>query len=199
MVEPVHAHFKKLINYLQHVIAPLNLAESWDNVGLLLEASSLPKNINVMLTNDYSEPVLEECICKNVGLVISYHPLIFSPLKSLSINNWKERVILKSIQNGISVYSPHTSLDCCKDGSKDFAFYLFVLVNDWLAKAFVTSACTITPLRPCKMATCPEEGIGRLVTLDKSISCEKAVELIKLHLNLHHCKLEKVVSFYLRL
>ncbi|CAF0984903.1 unnamed protein product [Rotaria sp. Silwood1] len=107
--------------------APLYLADqSWDNVGLLVE----PNNDNpivekLLFTNDLTEPVLDEAIERQVQLIVSYHPPIFSGLKRLTQNNWKERIILKCIKHGITVYSPHTSWDAVDNG-----------INQWLISAF---------------------------------------------------------------
>ncbi|XP_028398766.1 NIF3-like protein 1 [Dendronephthya gigantea] len=103
--------------------APLPLAESWDNVGLLVEplkANHLVRSI--LLTNDLTEAVMDEAIEKNTNMILSYHPPIFSPLKTLTRNSWKERVILKAIENKVAIYSPHTAFDAVTGG-----------VNDWLA------------------------------------------------------------------
>ena len=45
----------------------------------------------VMLTNDLTEDVLEECVEKKADLIVSYHPPIFRPLKRLTQENWKVR------------------------------------------------------------------------------------------------------------
>ncbi|XP_074599500.1 NIF3-like protein 1 isoform X2 [Brevipalpus obovatus] len=110
-----------------HKLAPLHLAEDWDNVGLLVEPSSSPDPISrIMLTIDLTESVLDEAILNGVQLIISYHPPIFRPLKSLrSSNHWKERIIVKCIENRIAIYSPHTALDAVNGG-----------INDWLLSAF---------------------------------------------------------------
>ena len=103
-------------------IAPLHLAEDWDNVGLLVEPSDPQRIATIFLTNDLTEPVLEEAISLNANFIVSYHPPIFVPLKSLTTATFKERVILKAIEAHIAVYSPHTALDAVGGG-----------VNDWLA------------------------------------------------------------------
>lgn len=103
-------------------LAPLNLAESWDNVGLLVEPSDIQRISTIFLTNDLTEPVLEEAISLGANFIVSYHPPIFSPLKSLTTTTFKERVILKAIEAHIAIYSPHTALDAVVGG-----------VNDWLA------------------------------------------------------------------
>lgn len=64
--------------------APLALAESWDNVGLLVDPLERVLIQNILLTNDLTEDVLEEAQKLNVGLIISYHPNIFQGLKSVS-------------------------------------------------------------------------------------------------------------------
>lgn len=70
-------------------LAPLSLAESWDNVGLLVQPH-VQKNINcVFLTNDLTEDVLEEAIGVNANLIVSYHPSIFVPFKRVILDNWK--------------------------------------------------------------------------------------------------------------
>lgn len=85
--------FKKMTNQgyqLQEVvkklqqIAPLTLAESWDNVGLLVEPSSTLTVSSALLTIDLTEEVVDEAVHLGAQLIISYHPNIFRPLKSIS-------------------------------------------------------------------------------------------------------------------
>lgn len=102
--------------------APLHLAEKWDNVGLLVEPSPPHSVKSILLTNDLTERVVQEAVDKKVNMVISYHPPIFVPLKRLTSKTFKERIIVKMIENRIAVYSPHTAFDAVKNG-----------VNDWLA------------------------------------------------------------------
>jgi len=75
-------------------LAPLTLAESWDNVGLLVEPSQ-PKTINkILLTNDLTESVMDEAIASSIDLIYSYHPPIFASLKKITTSSWKVRTIL---------------------------------------------------------------------------------------------------------
>lgn len=72
-------------------MAPLSLAESWDNVGLLVEpddAANSPVDC-VFLTNDLTEDVLQEAEAVNANLIISYHPPVFVPFKRLTSDGWK--------------------------------------------------------------------------------------------------------------
>lgn len=64
--------------------ASLKFAESWDNVGLLVDPMQDVPIKKIMLTNDLTEDVLQESIDANVGLIVTYHPNIFQGLKSIS-------------------------------------------------------------------------------------------------------------------
>ncbi|VDK31912.1 unnamed protein product [Taenia asiatica] len=101
------------------------LAEPWDNVGLLIEPSA-PKSVSrICLTNDLTEPVLDEVTHIGASFIISYHPPIFRPLKRLTQATSKERIVVKCIEQKIAVYSPHTALDAVSGG-----------LNDWLLSPF---------------------------------------------------------------
>ena len=111
---------RSLVGHLES-IAPSSQAESWDNVGLLVEPSGNPTISCILLTIDLTELVLNEARELGAGLVISYHPLIFHPLKRLTQQSVKERIVIRAVESGVAVYSPHTALDCMEGG-----------VNDWL-------------------------------------------------------------------
>lgn len=91
--------------------APLNYAEKWDNVGLLIEPSSDIEVKTILLTNDLTEAVLSEAVDHKANLIISYHPPIFAGMKRFTSQTWKERIVVKLIENKIALYSPHTSWD----------------------------------------------------------------------------------------
>ncbi len=114
-------------------IAPLELAEDWDNVGLLA-APTRPRRISrALLTIDLTEPVLDEAIARKAELIIAYHPPIFDKLTRLTAGN-KGRIITGAIENRIAIYSPHTALDAAPEG-----------VNDFLARAF--DARDVSPIQ----------------------------------------------------
>ena len=69
--------------------SPLSLAGSWDNVGLLVEPHQSALISKIILTNDLTESVVNECIDRNANMILSYHPPIFKPLKSLTKAAWK--------------------------------------------------------------------------------------------------------------
>lgn len=113
-------------------LVPLHLAESWDNVGLLIQPSGAHRVRTIFLTIDLTEKVMEEAIKNRANLIISYHPPIFRPLKRLTQRNWKERLIIQCTENRIALYSPHTALDAVSGG-----------INDWLVSAYGMSKVSV--------------------------------------------------------
>ncbi len=63
----------------------------------------------VLITNDLTKPVFEEALNHKVNLILSYHPVIFEPLKRLTQSEWSQKSIVKCIENRIAVFSPHTT------------------------------------------------------------------------------------------
>lgn len=96
-------------------LAPLGLAEDFDNVGLLV-GDDHQKVTGILVTLDTLENVVEEAIAQNCNLIVSFHPIIFNGLKKLTGKTYVERVVIKAIQNHIAIYSMHTALDNVKQG-----------------------------------------------------------------------------------
>ena len=108
-------------------IAPLQAAEPWDNVGLLVEPMGKCIVNKLLITNDLTEQVLDEALAGpggRVGLVVAYHPPIFKGFKQLTQQCAKERIVVRAVEERIGIYSPHTSLDNMEGG-----------INDWLLSA----------------------------------------------------------------
>lgn len=104
---------QEVVNTLESYASSL-LAESWDNVGLLVEPSAPMFVKKLFLTNDLTEGVLTEAVMKSADMVLSYHPPLFVPFKRIVQQKWKDRIIVKALENRIAIYSPHTSYDAVK-------------------------------------------------------------------------------------
>ena len=84
--------------------SPLDQAETFDNVGLLVGNA----NSNVekaLITIDTTEDVIDEAIKNQCDLIITFHPIIFSELKQVTENTYVERVVKKAIKNNINIYA----------------------------------------------------------------------------------------------
>ncbi len=100
-------------------IAPPHLAESWDNVGLLSgHRTSLVKR--VLLAMDLTPQVHDECLKKDIDLLLVYHPPIFKPIKHLRIDGDEPPALAVALASfGVWIYSPHTALDTVEGGTND--------------------------------------------------------------------------------
>lgn len=105
---------RDITNYIEK-IAPLQYAEDFDNVGLLVGRYDTEIS-GVLVTLDTLEDTVDEAITKNCNLIVSFHPIIFGGLKKLNGNSYVERVVLKAIKNDIAIYATHTALDNSKEG-----------------------------------------------------------------------------------
>lgn len=125
----------RIVEVLEQV-APLPLAEDWDNVGLLVGDKKMQVR-RMMLTIDVTRAVLDEAKAKKVDLIIAYHPPIFDGLKRVVAGQGSSPLLYETIRAGIAIYSLHTALDSVVGG-----------VNDLLAK-IVGIQCA-RPLWPTK-------------------------------------------------
>lgn len=105
---------KEIIKVLEEK-APLKLQESYDNSGLI---TGWPESDvrSALITLDVTEAVVDEAIENDCSLVISHHPVIFSPLKKLTGSSSIERIVLKAVKNDIALYGIHTNLDNVSEG-----------------------------------------------------------------------------------
>ncbi|MFX0557334.1 Nif3-like dinuclear metal center hexameric protein [Maribacter sp. CXY002] len=91
-------------------LAPLEHAEEFDNVGLLIGNPKMTVT-GILVTLDTLENVMDEAIETNCNLIVSFHPIIFSGLKKITGKTYVERVVMKALSNDIAIYSMHTALD----------------------------------------------------------------------------------------
>ncbi len=105
---------KDILNYLE-TLAPAYMKESWDNVGLLCGDEMAPVQ-TVLVALDPFEGVCREAKAVGADLLITHHPLIFQPCKTITTNTGVGRSILTLCAAGISAINAHTNLDCANGG-----------------------------------------------------------------------------------
>ena len=105
---------QSVINILENM-APPQLAEEWDNVGLQVgdPAAEIER---VLVTLDVNADVLQEAITKRVQMIVAHHPLIYRPLKNLRYDRPPGYLIKALVENKITVYCAHTNLDSAAAG-----------------------------------------------------------------------------------
>jgi dinuclear metal center YbgI/SA1388 family protein len=153
-------------------IAPIRLAEGWDNVGLLVPSDS-DEVARILLTIDLTSAVVDEALATSADLIVAYHPPLFAPLKRFSDADPRHQSILRVIRAGIGVYSPHTALDAANGG-----------LNDFLSQVF--EAREVRPLVPSTHD--PNVGAGRRVILERPLDVQSVTQCIEEHLGLDHLR-----------
>lgn len=102
-------NLKELTQKLDNLFK-IKTAEDFDNVGLLFGNPEWKIN-GILICHDALEPVIEEAHQKGINFILSFHPIVFSPLKSITGKNYVEKSLLKAIEYKIAIYSVHTAFD----------------------------------------------------------------------------------------
>ena len=125
--------------------APRELAEDWDNIGLLVGQRSHSAS-KVMTCLTVTPESVEEAVELNADLIVCHHPFPFRPIKRITADDVVGRMLLSLIENQIAVFSPHTSFDSAQMG-----------INQLLGEGL-----SLNELRPIRIAeSTPEVGAGR--------------------------------------
>ena len=95
--------------------APPRLAESWDNVGLLVGDRRLEAR-RVMTCLTITPTTVAEAISRRADLIVAHHPLPFNAVKRLTADTTVGRLLLDLISARTAVYSPHTAFDSAAGG-----------------------------------------------------------------------------------
>ena len=96
-------------------VAPPYMKESWDNVGLLC-GSRANHVTKILVALDPFEHVCREAADWGAELIVTHHPLIFQPMKSITDETSIGRGIQLLCRSGISAINAHTNLDCAPGG-----------------------------------------------------------------------------------
>ena len=109
-------------------VAPMALKMPWDNAGLLCGSRKTPVT-KILVALDPFEHVCDEAAAWGAELIVTHHPLIFDPQRSVVDDNSVGRCILKLCRNGISAINAHTNLDQAEGGINDLFAQILGLSN----------------------------------------------------------------------
>lgn len=94
--------------------APFETAEEYDNVGLLGRSPDMPA-CRILVTLDITPAAVRAAEEAGADLIVSHHPVIFSPLKRLDTGSIPYRLA----GAGIAAICVHTNLDRAAGGVGD--------------------------------------------------------------------------------
>ena len=145
-------------------IAPAHLAEPWDNIGLML-GNPASQVTAILLGLDPTTALLDEARTLDANLIITHHPLIFTPLKSVHLGQPEGRFIDLALRNRMNVISSHTNFDAAPEGTSEILAQLLGLQN-------------IQPLAPhaCGETGC---GLGRIGDYSDPLNPEEFLERLR--------------------
>lgn len=165
---------------LMEKIAPTHLAEEWDNIGLQVgDRRWTVRKVGVSL--DAGMAVINTACEMKVDLLITHHPLIFTPLGAIDCHTTVGAIIQKAIEHRIAIYSAHTNFDKSEEG-----------LNDILARRIGLLDCTaLESSLPPDDAQAEEklQGIGRVGSLPEAVRLKEFAVDIKKRLNLDSVKI----------
>jgi dinuclear metal center YbgI/SA1388 family protein len=170
---------KQLYHNLSSKI-PTTLSCKWDNDGAMCLSDPDREIKRVLVTLDITAGAVDFAIENNIDAIVSHHPLIFTPIRSINGCDVKSRVITKLMRNGISALSFHTRLDAVEGGVNDVLASLLSLQN---CEAFVEDGIplarigTLAPIKAIDLAqkvkkilgadsvgiTCPDKTVEKIV------------------------------------
>ena len=154
-----------VISWLEQV-APLELAEEWDNVGLLA-GDHTGRVERVMTCLTVTPTTAAEAIERRADLVITHHPLPFRPLTRITTDATTGRLLWELIGARVAIYCAHTAFDSARTG-----------INQQLSEQL--DLCRISPLVPHAMsASGCELGSGRCGVLDRPATLSTIAQTIK--------------------
>ena len=167
---------KDIIKIMEE-FAPINLKEDFDNVGLMV--GDKEKEVKkILLSLDCTLEVIEEAKEKDIDLIITHHPLLFRKPSSITTDTLTGKKIIELIKNDISLYSSHTNLDSASGG-----------LNETIVNILGYESKELIEVN--RNARNENEGLGRIIKLDKEISLDDLVKQVKEKLNINALKIVK--------
>ncbi|MGI6669387.1 MAG: Nif3-like dinuclear metal center hexameric protein [Acetivibrionales bacterium] len=163
-----------IISFIEEVAQP-ELAEKWDNTGLLIGSGK--ENIKrILLSLDVTSAAVKLAADKKVDLILTHHPVIFTSINRLNPDEAVGRLIYSLVKSGISVYTAHTNMDHAETG-----------VNAQLALRL-----------GIRNAAVMGNGPGRYGETDKVYNLDEFASMVKSSLNTRYVRVVGKVSDVIR-
>ena len=137
---------------------------------------------------DPSPEVVKAACQKEVDLLITHHPLIFRPLKSIDFATPGGSSIRMAAHHQMAIFSAHTNLDIVRDGVNDVLAQRLGMRNLSVLQPVKVGERAKEDIRPLTGGE-TEYGIGRIGSLAKAGSLKSLVSLVKKKLKLDFVKI----------
>lgn len=141
---------------------PTDEAMPGDRLGIQIEPPG-HRVEQIMTCLEVTDKVLDEALANSCNTIITFHPLIYTPLESLRPNDRVARCIQRAVRSSIAIISVHTTLDAHPNGT-----------NAHLAR--LLSVQVEQPLLPSKKR--PSYGMGVVGYIDPPRSVHQYAQFI---------------------
>ena len=111
------ATVKEIYDHLD-TLAPFGLQMGFDNSGLLVGHTDAPVS-KIMVALDITQEVIAEAVAARCQLIVSHHPIIFRPAKSITDGDPVGECLLALTENHMAAICAHTNLDVVEGGVND--------------------------------------------------------------------------------
>lgn len=131
-----------VLDYL-NLIAPMEGAESWDNVGHLVGRGGQAVT-KMLVALDVTMPVIQEAAELGAELIVAHHPLIWDTHRHVTDRNFQQEKVMTLIENRTAAICMHTNLDEAEDGVDDTLIEVLGLHSvDHLAEGRIGHICQL--------------------------------------------------------
>lgn len=161
---------REIIRQLEQ-LSPPAYACGWDNVGLLVGRADQTVG-RIVVALDATEECITYAVEQNADLIVTHHPMIFSPLKQMNDSSLTGRKMLLLAENKVACYAMHTNFDI-KGGMAELA----------AARLRMEDA---VPLEVTAETSGVSEGIGRVGAWKHPVSLRETAEIVKKAFDLSH-------------
>lgn len=98
--------------------APSELAEEWDNVGILAGCAAQTVT-GILCALDLNFKVIDEAKAKGCNLIVTHHPILFRGRKNLREDDAEGRLLCELVRGNIALIAAHTNFDNANPGVND--------------------------------------------------------------------------------
>jgi len=172
------ARVKDILESL-NIQAPFSLAESWDNVGLLV--GNPEQEVTAVLAGlDPTNRLVDEAIKLGANTIITHHPVIFKPLPAINTAEPNGRLLEKALSNQIAIIASHTNFDSAREGVSDYLALQLGLEN-------------LSPLVASSDNDTAGTGLGRIGTYSSPLTSTDFLTRLLTTLNLSCVQMAGVI------
>ncbi len=143
--------------------SPEEAALDWDNPGLI--AGRMDKEVKVIyIALDATDEVVVDAVSAGADMLLTHHPLIFRSIRKINSEDFIGRRLIDLISHDLSYYAMHTNFDVCG-------------MAQYSAEILGLSDCIVLDVTMERDGV--PQGIGRIGSLEETMSLEELAGLVK--------------------